>query len=315
MAAFQGRRAAGSLLVDGLGRPSYCIPLKCYQLRRPELGNAKEVAIARSTNMSDSTPSLNLRRSPRCAWCVVIATIAGVVATTVFFTRSRDVPTERAADSSADSANEELAELGQAHQAAQRGDFETALAHVDRAVELGADRVEIHLLRAELLFRLFRSDEMIPSLERSLELEPSRFEAHANLAYALRYVGRLDEAEREARWCLSQRPEFVPARRILAEIHRDRGDPDAAWEEVQRALEADPRDLDSRLLEANLLIYRREFESAHERLTPLLRRHRWNHRLLAALTRTAQMTGRDKEAAAYRADLSKLNAKKLDAEK
>jgi hypothetical protein len=29
--AFPGRRAAGSLLVDGLGRPSYCIPLNCYK--------------------------------------------------------------------------------------------------------------------------------------------------------------------------------------------------------------------------------------------------------------------------------------------
>jgi formylmethanofuran--tetrahydromethanopterin N-formyltransferase len=30
MFAFQGRRAAEKLLVDGLGRPSYCSPLKCY---------------------------------------------------------------------------------------------------------------------------------------------------------------------------------------------------------------------------------------------------------------------------------------------
>jgi hypothetical protein len=28
--AFPGRRAAGCLFVDGLGRPSYCIPRKCY---------------------------------------------------------------------------------------------------------------------------------------------------------------------------------------------------------------------------------------------------------------------------------------------
>jgi hypothetical protein len=30
MVAFQGRRAAGKLPVDGLGRPSYCIPRECY---------------------------------------------------------------------------------------------------------------------------------------------------------------------------------------------------------------------------------------------------------------------------------------------
>jgi hypothetical protein len=35
MVAFQGRRVAGSPLVDGLERPSYCIPLKCYKSSRP----------------------------------------------------------------------------------------------------------------------------------------------------------------------------------------------------------------------------------------------------------------------------------------
>jgi predicted Zn-dependent protease len=239
-----------------------------------------------------------------CAALVVVA--AGVA---VFVASGRE-RTERRGDPDAHPAVQDasLAELAQAERLARRGDYLAALEQVDRAIALRPERVEPHLLRAELLFREHRSDEMIPSLKRAIELDPARFEAHANLAYALRYTGRLDEAEREARWCLSQRPDFVPVRRVLAEIHRDRGDLDAARDEVRRALQFDPHDLDSRLLEADLLIYEREFEAAYERLTSLLPRHPRNRRLLAALARSAQMTGRLDEAARYRAELTKARA-------
>jgi len=141
---------------------------------------------------------------------------------------------------------------------------------------------------------------MIPWLKRAIKLEPERFEAHANLAFALRYAGRLDDAEREVRWCLQRKPRFVPALRIQAEIHRDRGNLQQAADELQRALAIDPRDLDSGLLQANLLLYERKYEAAYGRLVPLLQRHRRNRRVLAALERAARMTGRADEAARYR---------------
>lgn len=247
--------------------------------------------------------SRRFQRRRRIACCAAVVVLAAGLAV---FVVSRRGQTDRAGDPDPrpTARDADLAELAEAERHAERGEYLTALEHVDRAIALRPERVEPHLLRAELLFREHRSDEMIPSLKRAIELDPARFEAHANLAYALRYTGRLNEAEREARWCLSRRPDFVPVRRILAEIHRDRGDLDAARDEVRRALQFDPHDLDSRLLEADLLIYGREFEAAYERLTPLLPRHPRNRRLLAALARSAQMTGRLDEAAGYRAELT-----------
>jgi tetratricopeptide (TPR) repeat protein len=201
-------------------------------------------------------------------------------------------------------ADEAATELTKARSDAERKDYRSALDHVDRAIELRPQAVDGYLLKSELLFRLHRSDEMIPWLKRAIQLDPQRFEAHANLAYALRYSGRLDEAEREVRWCLQRRPRFVPAVRIQAEIQRDRGNLKQAADELRRALEIDPHDLDSRLLQANLLLYQRQYEAAYRRLVSLRPSHPRNRRVLAALERAARMTGRPDEAARYRDELT-----------
>jgi len=193
--------------------------------------------------------------------------------------------------------------LAQARLASGKGDFERSLEYVEQAIQSGADGIDPHVLKAELLFRLHRSDEMIPSLRFVLSVEPDHFESHANLAYALQFSGELDEAEVEARWCLQQQPDFTAARRILAEIQRDRGDADAALAELEIALGHSPQDLDSRLLHADLLMYHREFEAAYESLMTLDARLRNNHRVVAALIRACQFTQRESLAEQYRQQL------------
>ncbi len=193
--------------------------------------------------------------------------------------------------------------LAQARLASGRGDFERSLEYAEQAIQSGADGIDPHVLKAELLFRLHRSDEMIPSLRFVLSVEPDHFESHANLAYALRFCGELDEAEVEARWCLQQQPDFTAARRILAEVQRDRGDVDAALAELEVALNDSPQDLDSRLLHADLLMYHREFEAAWQSLMTLEPGLRSNHRILAALIRACQFTQRESLAEQYRQQL------------
>lgn len=240
-------------------------------------------------------------RRRRLAAAIVLL---GAVTGTVVAVRSWPEPSPDATESADD--DEYATMLARARADAGQKDYRVAMEHADRAIALRPRRVEPYLLKSELLFRLHRSDEMIPLLQRAIALEPARFEAHANLAYALRYAGRLDDAEREARWCLERRPKFVPALRILAEIHRDRGDLDPAMAELQRALKINPHDLDSGLLHADLLLYQRQYQAAYDRLRPLLQDHPQNYRLLAALERTARLTGRPEEAVRYRSRLQKL---------
>ncbi len=262
-----------------------------------------------NTPNTPSAPAGSARNSARRPAARRLApwiALAVLVAAVGVFLRLQRAPTRRADQPAVRVAAPDDVALAHARTHAERGEFEAALDQADRAIELNPDRIDAWLLRSEFLFRLHRSDEMVPALLRAIELDPERFEAHANLAYALRYVGRLDDAEREALWCLARNPRHVPVRRVLAEVRRDQGDIDAALREVRLALEHDPQDLDARLLEADLLIFLREFESAWSRLAPLLSQHPDNPRFLTALARAAQMSGRPDEAARLRAESQKF---------
>jgi predicted Zn-dependent protease len=200
--------------------------------------------------------------------------------------------------------------VNRARELMRQGDFERALQATDALLLERPDDVESLLLHSEVLFRLYRSDEMIPHLEHAIRLQPDRFEAHANLTFALRFAGRLDEAEREAQWCLARQPEHAAVRRVLAEIRRDQGDHTAALTEVQAALRAAPQDLECRLLEADLLLFARDFEAAYQGLLPLQEQHGHKARYLSVLSRAAQLSGRSAEAQACRAALQRLKEAK-----
>jgi tetratricopeptide (TPR) repeat protein len=242
-------------------------------------------------------------RRRRIAAAVVLI---GVIAGGVVLVRSWPRPSPDSPEPELEStANDEYSSaMTLARADAEKKEYRSALDHADRAIALHPENVDAYLLKSELLFRLHRSDEMIPWLQQAIKLAPARFEAHANLAYALRYAGRLDDAEREVHWCLKRRPKFVPALRILAEIHRDRGDLKQAMAELKRALEIDPHDLDAGLLESNLLLHQRNYQAAYDRLVPLLQRHPRNRRVLAAIERAARLTNRPDEASRYRERLT-----------
>lgn len=181
-----------------------------------------------------------------------------------------------------------------------------ALPHAERALELKPERVDSYLLYAEILDNLHRVEEMIAPLENAVRLDAQRLEAHANLAYALHYSGRLEDAEREARWCLERQPRLATIRGLLARIERDRGRHDAALAEVRRALDVAEDDVELRILEAELLIYAGDHESAYTRLLPLLDVHRRYRPFLATLSRAALLSGRHAAARGFEVELRSL---------
>lgn len=262
------------------------------------------------TTESAAPPPAPLRRMSTRRLLVAAtaaAVMIAVLAIGLLRWRAAAIPAEpgTATGKLTDNSRDVQLQLVQCRRAAARGDFKVALQHADKALLRAPESVEALLLRAELLYQLHRADEMIGPLRQVLRQDPARFEAHANLAYALRFAGQLDAAEQEARWCLESQPEFVPALRLLAEVQRDRGQIQDAMASIRQARALAPDDLDSGLLQAELQLYHRDFESAYQTLQPLLAPHTGNHRLLSALSRACQLTGRDREARQYRAQLGR----------
>ncbi len=258
----------------------------------------------------DKSHAVFVRTISVCLVLVILIAITGVVVWRVF-----QRPSARTASNPAE-LREDLWEQSKARRAAEQGDFETALQHAENAAAImlkttgtsadsnQSDHIAVSLLQSELLFRLHRTDEMLEPLATILQLDPDHFEAHANLAFALRFCGMLDEAHQHVQWCLERQPDFLPVRRIQAEILRDRGDSETALRSVRELLLAAPRDLECHLLQAELLMYGREFELAYQNLLPLDDQFRPDHRFASTMAQLCRITGRTEKAVEFDAVLN-----------
>ncbi len=174
-----------------------------------------------------------------------------------------------------------------------------------RAAELDPQDPGPLLLLAELYDELKQIDAMIEPLERAVALDPHNYVAHLNLAYAYAWSGRLSEARREAQWCRRENPKDYLPLRILATVARDEGDYETALGLVQQALRFAPDDIDARILEADLLLFRGSHEAAYRRLAALREKGRDDVRFLGALARAAVAAGKPDEAERIYAEIDR----------
>lgn len=181
--------------------------------------------------------------------------------------------------------------------------YDESLPWVQQAACLQPDRARTWLLQAEVLDHLKRPGDMLQPLRKAIQLDPDLYPAHANLAYALRFSGLLEEAETEARWCLARQAEDILVRRWLAMILRDRGQYDAAMNEIRLAIAGSPTDVDCRIVEAELLLFRREAEGAYNVLMPLYHVHSNRRDYLSSLASAAAMSGRREESRRYQQEI------------
>ncbi len=194
--------------------------------------------------------------------------------------------------------------LGELYYGTER--YIQSLPWVQQAARLQPDRALTWLLLAEVLDHLKRPGEMPQPLRKAIELDPDLYPAHANLAYSLQFTGNPEEAEVEARWCLARQPKDVTVRRWLAMILRDCGEHDAALTEIRRAIAGSPTDVDCRIVEADLLLFRREAEAAYNALMPLYSIHSDRRDYLSSLARAAAMSGRREESRRYQQEIVKI---------
>jgi protein O-GlcNAc transferase len=75
-----------------------------------------------------------------------------------------------------------------------KGEHETGLSLMSRAVELTPGQPEYHYNLGNMFNELARFDEAIASFSNAVKLNPDFIEAHTNLGSVLKDVGRLDEA-------------------------------------------------------------------------------------------------------------------------
>jgi tetratricopeptide (TPR) repeat protein len=184
--------------------------------------------------------------------------------------------------------------------------YSQSLPWVQQAARLQPERALTWLLIAEVLDHLKRPGEMLQPLRKAIELDSDLYPAHANLAYALQFSGNPKEAETEAQWCLDRRPEDIRVRRWLAMIFRDCGDHDEAMRQIKRAIAGSPTDVDCRIVEADLLLFRRDAEEAYKALMPLYRAHSNRRDYLSSLARAAAMSGRREEARRYQQKIVRI---------
>ena len=184
--------------------------------------------------------------------------------------------------------------------------YSQALPWVQQAARLQPERPLTWLLMAEVLDHLKRPGEMLQPLRKALELNSDLYPAHANLAYALQFSGNAQEAEIEARWCLARQPDDIRVRRWLSMILRDHGKHDEALNQIRLAIAGSPTDVDCRIVEAELLLFRREAEVAYNALMPLYRVHSNRRDYLSSLARAAALSGRREESRRYQQEIVKI---------
>jgi tetratricopeptide (TPR) repeat protein len=129
--------------------------------------------------------------------------------------------------------------LNYAHALEKDGQADEALAHFQKAVELGPYALSHTNLGLAYLER-GKTETGLEHLRLAAQLFPGSAETRYYLAYGLESIGALDEAEAELQQALALRPDYVDAYANLAALHEKRERYAEAAEAYRRVLEIDP---------------------------------------------------------------------------
>jgi tetratricopeptide (TPR) repeat protein len=123
------------------------------------------------------------------------------------------------------------------------GRSEEALAHFERAVELGPYAFP-HLNLGNALVRRGDYDRGLSHLRQAVRLWPSLPEAHLYLGYGLSKAGFVEEAEKEMLTALELRSDYLKGYKFIAEFYEKQGESDQAFAAYQRLRDLGTRDPD-----------------------------------------------------------------------
>lgn len=140
---------------------------------------------------------------------------------------------------------------GAATLAYSAGDYPTALAQFQEAVQKNPNDAESLSNLGQVLVKLGRTEEALPHFERATTLNPDRWAYRFNLARALGLLGRWNESI--ASYEQAQRlfpDDYVTMFNLAMALHKS-GNEVAAVEQYRKAIELNPEDASFRLALAN----------------------------------------------------------------
>jgi tetratricopeptide (TPR) repeat protein len=131
------------------------------------------------------------------------------------------------------------------------GDYASALAQYQAAIEKNPNDAEAVSYLCQVLVKLNRPAEAIPYYQRAIAILPDRWAYQFNLARAYGLVGRMEDSVATYRRAQELFPDdFVTTFNLALALHKA-GDDAAAVEQYQKAIAANPDDASFRMALAN----------------------------------------------------------------
>ena len=115
-------------------------------------------------------------------------------------------------------------QLARGAQALERKDYEHALKHFNRALELDPDFAEAYNQRALANYLLERYEESVQDCERTVERMPMHFGALAGMGHCYAHLGKMREAIDSYERALAIHPHFDCLREAIPELRARLGD-------------------------------------------------------------------------------------------
>jgi tetratricopeptide (TPR) repeat protein len=123
---------------------------------------------------------------------------------------------------------------------AAKGEFEAALAHYHKALELRPDQAGTHSNLGNTLANLGRIDEAMASYRKAIDIDPNFVDPHNNLAGLLLRLGRTTEAIEHYQKSLEIDPNHAMAHNNLGAALRQRRQLDEAVDHFRQAVRLKP---------------------------------------------------------------------------
>jgi protein O-mannosyl-transferase len=145
---------------------------------------------------------------------------------------------------------------------AERGQFDDAISHLQKAVEFEPDHADAHFHLGKLLTVRGKIEEAANHHRRALEINPANAEAHNELGFLLARLGQAEEAERHFRKGIAIKPDYMESHFNLGLTLFNRGQIDEAVVEYEKALKIKSDDAEVHYHLGNALAGRKEVAEA-----------------------------------------------------
>ncbi len=145
---------------------------------------------------------------------------------------------------------------------ASRGQFDEAIVHYKKAIEIQPDFVMAHNNFGNALAGRGQFDEAIVHYKKAIEIQPDYAKAHHNFGNALAGRRQFDEAITEIRKAIEIQPDYAEAHNDLGLILAGRGQTDEAVVHYKKAIEIQPDNVGAHYNLGNALAGRGQFGEA-----------------------------------------------------